>query len=62
MNLTFDEYKNFEGYLMKKSPRFFFDVFQIRYFKILDGKFMIYMEYTKKKSMKQMNFHIIIMI
>ena len=57
MNLTFDEYKNFEGYLMKKSPRFFFDVFQKRYFKILDGKFMIYMDKKEGEIKGQVSFN-----
>ena len=58
MNLTFDECKNFEGYLMKKSPRFFLiEVFQKRYFKILDGKLMIYMDKKEGEIKGQISFN-----
>ena len=57
MNLTFEECKNFEGYLMKKSPIFILG-FQKRYFKVIDGKLLIYMKNKEDKEIKgQMRFN-----
>ena len=49
MNISIDECKKFEGYLLKKSPKLF-KGFQKRYFRILDGKILVYSEKKEDNS------------
>ena len=49
MNISLEECKKFEGYLFKKSPKLF-KGYQKRYFRILDGKILVYSEKKEDNS------------
>ena len=51
MEIPLEECKKYEGWLKKKSPSFF-GGWQKRYFRILDGKLMVYSE---KKDSKELS-------
>ena len=49
MNISLEECKKFEGYLFKKSPKLL-KGYQKRYFRILDGKILVYSEKKEDNS------------